>query len=188
MFSKNFHLILSWLINSGLFYLGWILTLKFVLEGEFWQGPLINLGIILLHLARVPHKLFEGVLVLTVPLLGAGLDAIFVSTGVLNYIGGYESCPCIAPLWVMSLWALFATSFNHSLSWLDKNIWICIGVGSIGGTVSYMAGIRVGVAYFSVPEWVGITSLAIGWGIVVPLCYCYNRWLKSKLVKEEARR
>lgn len=173
---KVFRTIISWFFNSGFFYLGWILTIKFALDGDYWLGPFINLLIIVLHLASIKQRAFEMALILTLPLFGSFLlDGALVISGVLHYSGGGDWS---APLWVISLWGLFATSINHSLSWVGKKLWLAVGTGAIGGTLSYLAAIKVGVAQFLVPEWTGIACLAVAWGVVMPLCYAYNSWLR----------
>lgn len=177
---NKIYLVLSWLLNSGLFYLGWILTLKFVLNGMYWQGPLLNLAIVILHVLRVPNKVFELVLVATIPLMGSLLDTALAFAGILEYVEPYSCCHWIAPLWVTSLWALFATSINHSLEWAGRNLWMAAVLGGIGGTMSYLAAIKIGAARFMVSDGWGIFYLAIGWAIAMPLCYAYNRWLKKR--------
>lgn len=174
--------VFDWFVNSGLFYLGWILTLKFVLEGNYWIGPVINLFIIVLHIIRVPHRLFETMLILSLPILGSFLlDGSLVIFGILKYLGRFECCPWIPPVWILSLWGLFATSINHSLAWVDRKLWLTIATGAVGGTLSYYAAIRVGAAEFLVSNTAGIFLLAMAWGIVMPLCYLYNKWLKKNL-------
>ncbi|MFA6916590.1 MAG: DUF2878 domain-containing protein [Parachlamydiales bacterium] len=171
--------ILSWLLNSGLFYLGWVLTIKFILQDKYWQGPVINLAIILLHIARVPNRMFETVLILSLAMLGSVVDTALAYFNIIQYEGQYLCCTWFAPAWITSLWALFATSINHSLVWVGKTVWMSILVGSIGGTVSYLTAIKVGAAYFLVPEWQGIMILAIVWAIAMPLCFVINDLLKK---------
>lgn len=178
---KYFKIALNWLINSGLFYLGWVLTLKFVLNGMYWQGPLLNLVIVLIHLIRVPHRIFETILVITIPIIGMLFDSTLAYFGLLRYEGPYDCCSWLAPPWVNSLWALFATSINHSLAWAGKNLGIAVLTGAIGGTVSYLAAIKVGAVHFLVSDTVGIACLAVAWAIIFPLCYVYSRWLQKKV-------
>lgn len=175
---------LSWLLNSGLFYLGWVLTIKFILEDKFWQGPVINLAIIALHVARVPNKLLETALIACFCLLGTIVDTSLAYFDIIHYEGRYECCPWLAPAWITSLWALFATSINHSLSWVGKSLWISILVGAVGGTFSYMTAIQVGAAHFLVPTWVGIAILVAIWAVVMPFCFVLNDFLKRALGEE----
>ncbi len=176
---KYLTIILGWLLNSGLFYLGWILTFKWVLEGNYWAGPILNIAIMGLHLARVPNRLFETVFILTLPWMGSLIDSLWIVSGVMFYEGENASLYWIAPFWVITLWGLLATAINHSLAWAGKNIWVAIGTGALGGTLSYWAAIKVGVVTLLVPHWEGIVCLAIAWGIAMPLCYLYSKFLKS---------
>lgn len=177
---KPLTLALNWLINSGLFYLGWILTIRFVLNDMLWQGPLLNLAIILLHIARSPRRIFESTLVFTLPLIGLAFDSTLTLLGILRFEGPYSCCSWLPPLWVSSLWALFATSINHSLSWAGSNTLLAILVGGIGGAFSYLAAIKVGAAHFLINDYLGIAFLVAAWGTIFPVCFAYNRWLKRK--------
>lgn len=177
---------LSWLLNSGLFYLGWILTIKFILQDMYWEGPVVNLAIIMIHIARVSNKLFETIIVLCFALIGSLFDTALAFFNVIQYEGQYLCCSWFAPAWITSLWALFGTSINHSLSWVGKTVWMSVLVGSIGGTISYLTAIKVGAAKFLVPEWEGIMILALAWAIVMPLCFVLNDYLLKKMgIKKE---
>lgn len=171
---------LNWFLNCGLFYLGWIITLKFVVDGLFWQGPAVNLVIMLIHLYCVSDKKFETTLLLTFPIVGSiFVDTTLSTLGILEFKGPYLYPGLLSPLWVISLWGLFGTSLNHSLSWVGQKEWLAAALGGIGGTASYYAGIKVGAAQLLVPDAWGLALTAIVWAIAMPLAYRYNTWLKQ---------
>lgn len=169
----------GWLLNSGLFYFGWIYTIKSVLDGSPLKGVLVSFLIVACHLWRSKERRFEILLMVTFPLLGSLFDTALSLLGILTYEGTYRTVPWIAPLWVTALWALFATSLNHSLAWVGRAWWLASACGAIGGTLSYLAVIKAGAAHFAIAEPYGIASLALAWALILPLCYCYNRWLKG---------
>lgn len=177
---RHYETIGNWLINSGLFYLGWIFVIKDVLNGYYFWGILLTFLIILLHLWRSPRRTFEATLIVTMMLLGPLLDTILILSGVLTYQGMLSCCPWMAPPWIATLWGLFATSINHSLAWVGRSLWLTVATGAIGGTVSYYAAIKAGAAHFLIDEPMGIGAIALAWAIAMPACYGYNRWLSAR--------
>lgn len=173
----------QWLLNSGLFYLGWVVLLKGVLDDNYPPGIALVLAIVCAHLWNATERRFESALVVSLALFGLLFDTLLASTGVLAYAGSFACCPWLAPLWSPPLWALFATALNYSLAWVDRYWWLPPLVGAVGGTLSYVAAIRVGAAHFLVAEPLGIAILAAAWAVVMPLCYAYSRWLRRFLAK-----
>jgi hypothetical protein len=176
-------LFLEWLVNSGLFYIGWIYILKGVIEGNYNNGVLFTLCVIIMSIYRSPHRLFEATLIVSLAILGPLLDTLLAWYGILSYQGTFSCCPWLAPPWTWALWGLFATSINHSLAWVGRTWWLTVLVGAFGGTMSYVAVIKAGAAEYLVSQPVGISYLVLAWGIVLPLCYSYNRWLRRHLVR-----
>lgn len=176
--NEKLHTALTWFFNSGLFYLGWILAIKYAREGLYLRGPAICTAIIALHLLFVRQPLFEFCLVVTVCFFGLLVDSSLAFAGVISYHGGYACCSWLAPPWVTTLWGLFATSLNHSFSWLDGRPLLSVPLGACGGTLTYMAAIKAGAADLLLGTTESVIILACLWGIIFPLSFTYNRFLK----------
>ncbi|MBM3385565.1 MAG: DUF2878 domain-containing protein [Betaproteobacteria bacterium] len=106
-------------------------------------------------------------LVLVAALIGFAFDSVLALTGWLSFAGAVP-LPALAPVWMVALWALFATTLNVSLRWLRE--WPVLGVlfGAIGGPVAYYAGERLGALQFADPL-LGLTAVAAGWALAMPL-------------------
>ena len=65
-------------------------------------------------------------------LFGTVIDTILFFSGSFVYAGAYSNELLIAPLWITAMWAGFAATVNHSMSWLkdkwasDGYLWCCI--------------------------------------------------------------
>ena len=118
--------------NAVLFQLSWLAC---VLGGNsYWLAvPAVAL---LIHFFWVSSWAAEGKLVVSVMLAGAALDSFLLQLGVFTFVGQ----ELLAPLWLAMLWAMLATTLNHSLGWTARPIWRAALLGAIGGPLSYVAG------------------------------------------------
>ena len=130
------------------FYGGWGLCLALAKQEEPFIGPLVVASIIAFHLWFVPQKALEALLILSITIAGALSDTVYAYTGLIQYRTCFETFPCIAPLWVVSLWALFAMCLNHSMKWLYSR-WILASIlGCAGAVCSYLSAKEAGVITF----------------------------------------
>ncbi len=103
-------------------------------------------------------------------LTGVLLDGALSASGVLHYAARAAALPPGgAPLWILALWAAFALTFNHSLSWLTGRPLLCLALGAAGGPVAYLGAARLGAVSFATPAWPGLLGLACGWAVACAL-------------------
>jgi hypothetical protein len=76
------------------------------------------------------------------------------------------------PLWLVSLWVLFATTLNHSLRWFQRHLWLAVLAGGIAGPLSYLAGDRLGALQVSIPL---LPVLSLTWALALPLMLLATR-------------
>lgn len=147
----------KWL-NALLFQLGWFAC---VLGGTAVAQVFLPLYL-LVHFTWIASDRREWRFTALVVVLGTSLDAIAVSAGVFAFEGS-----SVLPFWLVALWVLFATLVPHGLSWLQGRPWLAAATGAAGGTLSYVAGLRLGVAEAPVlPLAVG--WWAIQWAVLLP--------------------
>jgi hypothetical protein len=74
----------------------------------------------------------------------------------------------LTPLWMVALWATFATTLNVSLRSLRKHLALASLLGAVGAPLVYHAGAGLGAL-----QWVhrlpAMLSIALAWGILTPL-------------------
>ncbi|MEH6798035.1 MAG: DUF2878 domain-containing protein [Halopseudomonas sabulinigri] len=149
--------------NALLFQASWFAC---VLGGTGWW-LLVPLTALVIHFSWVSCWAAEGKLVVSVTLIGAALDSFLLQLGVFDF----ASTETLAPVWLVLLWALLATTLNHCLAWSAKPIWLAGILGAISGPLSYFAGSAlagVGLPLGQLYTW---CILAPIWAITLPLLH-----------------
>jgi hypothetical protein len=123
------------LINALLFQIGWFAC---VLGGNsFWL--LIAVGVLAIHLLWISSWQADGLLLISVALIGTMVDSLLLNCGVFSF----DADGPLIPLWLVTLWAVLATTLNHCLDWTAKPWWRASILGAIGGPMSYYAGSKM---------------------------------------------
>jgi hypothetical protein len=72
----------------------------------------------------------------------------------------------IVPIWIIALWAGFATTLNRSLRWMRNKTLLAILFGAIGGPLAYIAAEKLGAVTLTNTS---LVVLSFGWAILTPL-------------------
>jgi hypothetical protein len=96
----------------------------------------------------------------------------------------------LVPLWLVSMWALFATTLNVSLKWLKDRYVLAAVFGAIGGPVAYYAGHRIGaVDFYNTLN--SMIAVGAGWAVIMPVLMLianrYNGYLDISRHQLEAK-
>ena len=153
--------------NILLFQAGWFACVLGAAHGLPWLGPLAAIAIVAWHLSRAARARLELALVALALLLGALFETLLVQTGWLRYQSGVL-IEGTAPYWMVTLWAIFATTLNVSLRWLRPRTALAVLFGALGGPAAYYGGARLGAVELTAPG-AALSSIAIGWAILAPL-------------------
>ena len=152
--------------------------------GVFYQfpyiGPILCLLFIFIHIKYIATNDVELKLIVYTSILGTLVDSSFIITKLLEYQGGYGENTLIAPLWITSMWAGFATSINYSMKWLKGKNLIWFTLGAIFGPLAYITGAKFNVIEFTSNYDFTIVVLALAWGISIPAVYKINDILNDK--------
>jgi hypothetical protein len=155
------------LLNAALFQLGWLIC---VLGGNL-AAIAFTLPYLLFHFRFISGNHREIVFVALIAGIGMLLDAANIASGIFSVPG------TAFPLWLACLWLLFATLVPHGLRWLSGRPLLAAGFGAIGGSMSYLAGIELGVAS-SDHIALALATWATQWAVIVPLALALsNSWL-----------
>ena len=155
------------LINFVAFQLGWFACVLGAANGRPWMGPVVVATVVVMHLVRARRAAPELVLVLAAMVLGLLVDSLLMATGWLRYSVGLW-WPGLAPYWIVTLWALFATTLNVSMTWLKGRPILTVLMGAIGGPLSYLAGEKLGAIELTTPAY-ALAALGIAWAVAMPL-------------------
>jgi len=155
------------LANFILFQIGWFACVLGGANDRPWLGTGIALAIVAWHVGRAPRPRAELILVLASAAVGAVADSVPVAAGWVRYASG-TVVPGTAPVWLVAMWMLFATTLNVSLRWLRRYPFAAIALGAIGGPLAYWGGARLGAMEFVAPV-AATAALALGWAVLTPL-------------------
>ena len=162
------------LLNLALFQLGWLVC---VLGGNLYAGVFTLLALALHHWL-VLEDWREWRLIAAVVLVGSLWDIAMAQTGAIRYGGGLIAG---IPPWLVCLWAIFATTFMHSLHWLRKFPWLAAALAGILGPASYWFGAGLAGADLRLPLVSSLGVMAVGWALLFPLGMFYAARLKSDI-------
>ncbi|MET0378865.1 MAG: DUF2878 domain-containing protein [Spongiibacteraceae bacterium] len=168
------------LINFVAFQLGWWCCVLGAAQNNPLIGPFAVALIVLAHLLRARGKSAESLFIVCAVALGAVGDSALMYTGWIVYPSTWIDG--IAPLWILALWAVFATTINVSMRWLHGRDLLAAVLGAIAAPLSYWGGVRLGAATFVHPT-AALIALACGWALAMPLLL----WLAQRLDGYAAR-
>lgn len=156
------------IINFLLFQLGWFAC---VLGGAYDQvviGCLIAMSVIAYHLYQAREAMRELSLLTFALIIGLIYESLMVSLGLAQYQHG-QALPFIAPLWIILMWPLFATTLNLSMRWLKKLAPLLTAlIGALFAPLAYLAGERLGAVVYN-DIIMSMAFISIAWALLLPL-------------------
>ena len=155
------------LLNFIAFQVGWFSSVLGAARDMPWLGPVVFLGVVMLHLRQAKRPELEAGLVLACGIIGTWFDSFLVATSWVTYPSGQFS-PFLAPYWIITMWMLFATTLNRSMGWLRGRFGLAAILGAVAGPASYVAGQKLGGIVFLEPVF-AIAALAVGWAVLMPV-------------------
>ena len=81
----------------------------------------------------------------------------------------------VPPLWLIGLWAAFATLLPICFRWLFNRLWLAGILGAVSGAASYVSGGKLGALMVN-GDGFGLVWIAVEWGLALPLLV----WLAKK--------
>ncbi|MFT3906150.1 MAG: DUF2878 domain-containing protein [Steroidobacteraceae bacterium] len=131
------------LLNFVLFQFGWFAAVLGAAHAHALLGTLTVLLIIAWHLYAARNWRAELQLLLCAALIGLCADTALASSGWVQYSDPLMPAG-LAPLWIIALWMLFATTLRLSLKWLQPHLLLGALCGAVGGPLAYLSGVRLG--------------------------------------------
>ena len=149
------------LLNLAIFQVGWLVC---IVGGNLYAIAYTAIAL-LVHHWYVLEKKSEWQLVAIVIVVGSLWDVLMALSGMIYY----PNADLLGiPLWLICLWVLFATTFMHALSWLNRYLWMAAVFAGVMGPASYWFGSELSDAYFGVPIITSLVVMAVGWSALFP--------------------
>ncbi len=166
------------LVNGALYTLGWILIVYWGGRDSNWI-PLtifcVLYGTQLFLFSRYEKKSLPISPILSIYALFFG----FVQEMVLTHahLLHYPHQGFFPPLWLLSLYPLFALNLNCSLLFINNNLFLSFFLGGGGALLSYFCGEKFGSVSLLSPFSYG--AIFVSWGLYLSFIVWVNRHLKS---------
>ncbi len=154
------------LANFLRFQLGWFACVLGGAHDRPWLGAGLAMIVVGWHLARARQPGREGALVLIAAAIGVVFESALIALGWVRYPHGTLFAG-IAPVWLVVIWMVFATTLNVSLRRLRRFPLIAVVLGAIAGPLAYWGGARLGAMEFVAPV-AATAALAVGWAVLTP--------------------
>lgn len=163
------------------YQLVWFALVMSAARGHTGWAMLVGAIFVVSQLLTAVHAAADCRLLLLAVALGVVVDGVLSGTGWLRYASPAPALPAHgAPLWILMLWACFATTLNRSLSWLRSRPWMAALVGAVGAPFAYLGAARGWDAVQFVHPPLALAWLAIGWAVALSLLSeCADRWRVS---------
>ena len=160
------------ILNLLLFQIGWLVC---VLGGDV-HALGFTIFALLIHNWLIVTSPAEWKLITVAASIGCLWDMLMVAGGVIHYA---DALVLGIPLWLVCLWILFATTFMHSLLWLQRYLWLAVMFAALLGPLSYWFGSSLTAAELRLPVMTSLLIMAAGWGLLFPCGIYYAGKLKS---------
>ena len=100
--------------------IGWFACALGAADGYPWAGPVVVALYLTLFLfqSSVPRQ--DVRFMLLAALSGAIIDGLLRGSGFISYQSAVPAIDWLAPVSIIAMWLLFATTFNASLRWLRE--------------------------------------------------------------------
>lgn len=164
------------LLNVVLFYLGWVYIVMSAAKGTPFRGIIGGVVLILFHLFISKKWIKETLFIVTIALVGFGIDTIYAFSKLVIYSSPNTISTSLAPIWISVLYALFGTTINYSLSWLKYQVILSMIFGAFGGAICYFVSAKLGAASFP-NQTVALSIIAVVWLILMPIACWYSNFL-----------
>ncbi len=170
---------LSKVANVAAFQLTWWVSVLGAADSKRWIGPALAACILLLHVLMVVDRLAMMKVIGLVGGVGYLVDSVLGLAGVLEFHGGNFGGRLLAPLWLLGLWLVFATTLGSSLSWLSLRPRLAAVLGAVFGPVSYYAGFKLGAFHLGAPHVRSLFIIAVVWSLLLPLAFRADHYFAS---------
>jgi hypothetical protein len=166
------------LANALRFQIGWFAAVLGAAHGRPGTGALLALALAAWSLARAQAPRATLALIALVTMVGGLWDSALGRWGGLRLQDA--GAAGLAPAWIFCLWALFATTLEVSLRWLQGRWALATLLGAVAGPLAYWGGARLDAARLEGPQTLAL--IALGWAALLPCFIVAARRLAGRAV------
>lgn len=168
-------------INFLAFQIVWFAAVGGASRSIWWAGPVALLIFALYHFCSGVAERGDFKLMWLALALGFVTDTLMALSELSTYSSPTPFAP-LAPFWILSLWAGFALTLNHSLHYLNVRPFIVAPLAAVVGPMSYYGAGRVwGAVTIATPVWIALVVLGLCWlGSMLVLSLAARRFSRRR--------
>lgn len=153
--------------NFVLFQVGWFTCIFGGASGHVVASVLFSLALVAISVWQTPFKKNALALFGKIGLYGLVGDTLLLQLGFLEFNSPVPFA-FLSPMWMWTLWILFASTLNQSMAWLLGKPLMGALLGVIFGPLSYIAGVELGAASWG-NKLQAIVLIGLIWAIGMPI-------------------
>ncbi|MEO7325607.1 MAG: DUF2878 domain-containing protein [Dokdonella sp.] len=167
-------------INAIAFQIVWTCAVAGAAYGAPWAGP-IAVGLFALYQLGVSRTARnDACLIGFATVLGGICDSWLAHAQIVQYASPWPS-EAFAPVWIIALWVNLALTLNHSLAFLQRNLYVAAILGALSAPLSYLIAARAWHAvWLAEPMAPTLLVLAALWAIATPILAALARTLARR--------
>ena len=156
-------------VIAVVFQLGWLACVLSGARQRPWDALAAAVAVMAINLWLQRGHLAEMLrLVALVTLVGFGVETVNLLSGVFILIGT-PRFPWLCPVWLLALWAMFATTLRGPLAWLSGRLLLSALLGAVFAAPNYFAGARLGAVVLNPDGRYSVAVLPLLWAAAMPL-------------------
>ena len=167
------------IINGVFFYIGWGALVAGAAHDHPWSGSLLVVAALLFHFVVTTTRWRDLLYVTIVSLVGWMIDTVFLHVQLMSYASPTLGLSWVAPLWLLLLYAQFATAIEQSMVWMRNYAILAALAGPFGGITSYSLAAEIGAVTFLQDRLTVLIVIGCVWFVFLPGSF----WL-SKLISK----
>ena len=148
------------------FQAGWFACVLGAAHGRPWLGVLTAALIVGGWLVAAPRPQAFALLLLLTGTVGWSWDSWLTVLGLTGYAAG-PLTPPMAPVWILALWLLLASTLHLSMRWLQERLLLSAALGAVAAPLAYLSGARLG-ALTLLKVQPALWAQALGWALLLP--------------------
>lgn len=157
----------AFLLNYLAYQTGWCAAIIGAAYGLGTPGAAVALALTAGHLWLAHDRAGELVLVCAALATGWLVESWQIGSGTYRILAGEPAAGAAPPLWLLALWAQFATTFRFSLASVMGRPLRAMLFGAIGGPLAFLAGERLGAVVLQAPVLSGLARLVVAWALAL---------------------
>lgn len=155
-----------YLLNYAAYQLGWLAAILGAAAGYGTAGACLGFALTAAHVLLARDRRGELLLVVAALVCGVAVESWQIASGTYRVLA--DAAPGgLPPLWLLALWAQFATTFRFSLRRIMTDPRAALVFGAVGGPVAFLAGERLGAVVLQVPLGPGLARLVMAWALAL---------------------